>query len=265
MDIAVVVSLQDPAGLNIKEQMLKEGFEKEGVFRGQDFYSIVLKGRKIGLYTVANDSVHSENIDREIEAGLFVFATKHQSRAGIHSLSVHPIGNWGRADYGGRDRTLCPSPAAFIRQGFLALQENNPGGHEIIQEATHHGPYMEKPVMFMEIGSSQEQWENPANGKALARSILSAIQAEKKCTAALGIGGPHHSPNFRKLVTEDISLAHICPRHMLGNLDSQMLMQALEKSVPKAKIIALDWKGLGREKERIREMVKEAGVEVIRV
>lgn len=267
MDIAVIISLQDKASINIKEHLLLNGFEKTGLFKNQAIYELSMKQHKIAIYTIETNSVHVENLDKEISADTFVFATKHQSRAGIHSFSVHPIGNWGVADFGGKNRTLSPSPAALMKECFLALTENNPGMHQVIQEATHHGPFIEKPVMFIEIGSSLDEWQKPLNGKVIATSLLQAIEAPaKKYTSAIGIGGLHHTPNFKKLMMgEDIAVSHICPKHMLTHLDNEMIIQALAKSDVPAKLAILDWKGLGPEKARIKEMVEQAGIEAMRV
>ena len=47
------------------------------------------------------ESIYNENLDKKIKADYFIFATKHQSKAGVKSLCVHPIGNFSKADLGG--------------------------------------------------------------------------------------------------------------------------------------------------------------------
>lgn len=268
MDVAVVISNKDPAGLNIKEHLLKEGFDNSGLkFENMPVLEAKLKNRTVKVYTTESESVHCEHIDELISADIFLFATKHQSAAGIHSFTVHSIGNFGKAAFGGKERTLGIAPSFYLKTGFQVLSELNVLKHDVIQEATHHGPYVEKQAMFLEIGSSIEEWKNPAAGKIAAKSIIKLFSApEQPCRPAFGIGGLHHSPNFKKLIMEsDIALSHICPKHNLPNLDEEMLLQAIEKSIPKAKLIVLDWKGLGKEKARIKKLAEGTGFEIMKV
>ena len=268
MKFALIVSQKDSAGLTVKQSLLDEGFLALGEnFEKSPVFELAIRNNQAKLYTTEQDSIYCENIDKEIDADIFIFATKHQSAAGIHSLSVHPIGNFGKAEFGGKDKTLCRAPAFYLKTAYQLLTEYNTLSHEVIHESTHHGPYMEKPSMFIEIGSSPEEWKNPKAGRILAKTIIDLISAPKKqYKAAFGIGGLHHAPNFKKMILEsDISLAHLCPKHHSMNLNSELIMQGIEKSIPKTEIIVLDWKGLGGEKERIKELLSSVAVEAIKI
>ena len=48
---------------------------------------------------------------------------------------------------------------------------------------------------------------------------------------------------------------------MLGMLDKRMILQAIEKTIPKPDFILLDWKGLGKEKQRIVRLLDEMKIE----
>lgn len=63
------------------------------------------------LYLIEKESIYNENIDKEIEAEQFIFATKHQSSQGVHSLSCHSPGNWSIAEAGGENKKLCIASA----------------------------------------------------------------------------------------------------------------------------------------------------------
>jgi D-aminoacyl-tRNA deacylase len=146
--IAIIVSSVDPAGMNIKENLLELGFERSpDTFEG----SPVFVRSEARLFTLSGDSIRADHLDDAIQADLFIFATKHQSSQGVLSLSVHVPGNWGQADMGGKERSLCVAPASFIKEGFLALRELNQG-FEVTVEQTHHGPFLSTPSMFIEIG-----------------------------------------------------------------------------------------------------------------
>ncbi|MBI5398394.1 hypothetical protein HZB03_02920, partial [Candidatus Woesearchaeota archaeon] len=136
---------------------------------------------------------------------------------------------------------------------------------EIVQEATHHGPLLSKPSMFIEIGSDEKCWEDKTAGEIIAKTILYLITAEiKHCEAVFVLGGGHYNQVAQKVMrSTKYAVGHICPKYALPYLDAAMLGQLMGRSgsVP---IAILDWKGLGQEKERIIRILEEAGVKYVR-
>jgi D-aminoacyl-tRNA deacylase len=274
MDIAIVVSTKDSAGMNIKENLLKSGFDETAEeFENHKVYHQKVKGQDIRLYTTDIDSIDCEHIDLKIKDSgfspeLVIFATKHQSASGIHSLSVHAPGNWSKAEFGGEDNKLCIAPARILKFTLIHLEEEakkNNLGYDLIQECTHHGPYLDTPAMFIEIGSDEESWKNPAAGEAIASTILHLLNNINNIPdyrVAFGIGGPHHTPSFTKVMHRtDICFGHVCPKYMLTALTKEDILQAMEKTLPKADLVVLDWKGLGTEKERIKILLDDLNLE----
>ncbi len=260
MKTAIIVSKKDPAGMNIKERLLElYKWEKK-----EKFYEL----NDIRLYTVGKESIYCEDIDKEIDADLFVFATKHQSASGVHSLCVHSPGNWGKAEFGGKDRKLCIAPARYLRTALFTLKKLASGlDYEVIEEATHHGPFLEKPCFFIEIGSNEESWQNKEAAKVIAKTIMEVLEQKdtKEYAVAFGIGGLHHTPNLTKVMEKsDIAFGHVCPKYNLNNLDKEMMLQALSKTQENVDFVVLDWKGLGKEKQRILDLLKELNLEVKR-
>lgn len=262
MKTAVIVSKKDIAGMNIRQALFELFDFLETEERFDD--NIVCAFKNIKVYTAEKESIFCENIDKEIDADLFVFATKHQSRSGIKTLSCHSPGNWGVAEAGGTDRELCMAPAALLKEALIELnntakefaEQNN---YDIVMECTHHGPYLEKPVFFIEIGSTETEWKNREAAELIAKTIV-ALAAKKTGTyvPAVGIGGQHTCSNFKKIQLQtNTAVAHICPKYNLENLDKEILIQAVNKTQPKSELIILDWKGLGSEKERIKNLAEE--------
>src|SRR3989344_8510412 len=125
--IAIVASSQDPAGINIRNK-LAELFEFEKLvdkFDSNEIYECKkIQNRIIRVYLTDNELIYSENIDRQIGADFFVFASKHRSKENTKSFAVHSIGNWGKAELGGQDGKLCNSSAVLMKNLFVALNEN---------------------------------------------------------------------------------------------------------------------------------------------
>jgi len=271
MKIAIIVSTKDPAGMNINQRLLesRKFKETEENFDGHAVYSYLCAR----LYTTDTDSINCEDIDKRIaedfDADIFIFATKHKSAAGIKSLSVHSPGNWSKAEHGGKDRRLCIAPASYLKFALLKLDETNQQknlGFEVIQECTHHGPYLEKPCMFIEIGSDESAWQDKRAGEAIAETLLHMIESEQKgkipkCRAVFGIGGLHHTPEISKVVRRtEYAAGHTCPKYMLEHLDEGMIRQALEKTAEKVELVVLDWKGLKENKQKVLDLLKKLGL-----
>ena len=267
MQYAIIISEQDPAGLNIKECLLEfYDFKESSVFENHPVYSY---GDNVKLYSIEQSSVFAENLDGRIEADFFIFATRHQSAQGVHSLSCHAPGNWTRAEFGGMDKGLCVAPALMLKKAYLELKKfgEQVPDHDITMEATHHGPFLDKPIMFIEIGSTEEHWGNRKAGEVIAHTIIklvdgSELEGQK---IAFGIGGPHYCNNFDKVLERtDIAIGHVCPKYMLEHLDCEMIKRAISKTKEKVDFVLLDWKGLGKEKEKVKEMLEKVGIEIKR-
>ena len=153
----IVASKLDKAGVNITTQLSQFG----------DFK----------FYLVDKEIIHTENIDLErVNAFDFViFASKHKSESNEKTLSVHAPGNWRSADFGGEPGKACKSSALFMKQVFEKIHENmlqyNLKEYKLTLEATHHGPLIDKPCIFIEIGSTETEWADRKAGFIVAKSI----------------------------------------------------------------------------------------------
>ena len=265
--IAIIASSKDPAGINIRNNLLElfdfkklnDKFDDNEVYEFKEINDKIIK-----LYLTDNDLIFSENIDRQIDAGLFIFASKHRSKENTPAFTVHSIGNWNSAEMGGSERKLCPSSAVLMKNIFLALNENaKHTNYQITMEATHHGPYVEKPAVFVEIGSTEKEWKEKINGEIIAKRIMDSLQNENKdYKIAVGIGGTHYCANFNKIMLRsDIAFSYVCPKYALDYLDEEMINQAITKTKEKIDFAVLDWKGMGAEKQRIVDLLKNLNLE----
>ena len=270
MNIAIISSAKDPAGINIRNSLIElfgfektdEKFDSNDVFQCGKIQNNILKS-----YLINDELIHSENIDRKIDADILVFASKHRSRENTKSFAVHAIGNWNTAELGGKEKALCNSSAVLLKNLFVELNNAaKDAGYELTLEATHHGPFVGKPAVFVEIGSTEKEWNNKENGEIIAKTIMNGLGNEnKKYKIAVGIGGQHYCSNFNKIMLRtDIAVSHICPKYHLQDLDESLVKQSIEKTVEKVDFVLLDWKGLGKEKQRVVELLKDLNLEVKR-
>jgi len=248
--IAILISKRDEAGMNIAEELKKE---------------------KIPFNLLEKESIFEENIDIKISGNFYVFATKHQSTQHNKTLTIHAPGNWNKADFGGKNNEVCPTSAFFLKHLFKILNEEKEKAKSQFQvslEATHHGPLINKPCCFIEIGSSKEEWKDKEAGKIIAKTI-SRILKEKipQAIPALAIGGPHYCPNFNKLqLNSEYAIGHVIPEYALKNFNESMLLEALKKTEEKVEAAILDWKGCGKSEERqkIINILKKNNLKILR-
>lgn len=246
--IAIVSSLQDEAGKNIASELKEIGLPKWANY-----------------YEFKEDSVFLP-LEKLKEENIIVLS-KHQSSAGKKSLTTHSIGNFSKAEFGGTDKKLCGT-LAKINANFLRElnKKNKLLGEEFLvcYEVTHHGPFANKNVSFIELGSSLIEWNNKNFGKILAETVISATLKENNDKIVIGVGGGHYAPDFTKLaLRKNYSFGHICPGYALDFLDKDLLEQMISKS--KAEQIVLDWKGLKQNKEKVVGLCEKSGLEFERV
>ena len=222
--------------------------------------NIALELEKLGLGTLKPEerSIYLENIDKKLDADFLIFATTHRGNK-EKMLSVHAPGNWKQADLGGKPGEICPTSAFVLKTFFQELNKNIPEGWQATLECTHHGPYLEKPCLFIEIGSNESNWQDKEAGKAIAKTIHDSIKVinsneNKNWIPAIGLGGPHYCSNFNKIqLNSEYAISHIIPEYNLEYNTSyieRVVREAIAKTSEKVEVVLVDWKGCGKSAER---------------
>ncbi|MBU2616946.1 MAG: hypothetical protein KKB79_03130 [Nanoarchaeota archaeon] len=237
--ILVVASKKDKAGMNIISHLTQIGHNN--------------------ICLVEEDMVYTENLDLDIlnSADFVIFASKHVSESGKKTLSVHAPGNWRSADFGGVRGKVCKTSALFMKQIFERLNNNakefNLNNYKVALEVTHHGPLIDKPCLFIEIGSSENEWSDRKAGFVIAKTIVETIENLEENPyneVAIAIGGPHYCPNFNSIqLKSNVAISHIIPQYAFP-LTEDMVEEAIKKTDEGVDMILLSWKGLGNAERR---------------
>ena len=249
ISILIVSSSEDPASTNIKNSLLEQTTWKEhDTFFETPVYQHT-KMNDIIMVTIPDRKIRHEDIDKEAEANLkikprlAIFLSRHRSKMGEPTLTVHPIGNYGDAEFGGKPRTLIPS-APRLMTHFLRLIKKNLQGtnlaYQVCYEVTHHGPYLEIPTVFAEVGSTEVQWREKEPARIIAQSLLELLSKyhyeedfQKDIPVLVGIGGGHYAPRFTDITFEKkVAFGHMIPTYHIdaGNINDEMLQKSLEKT-----------------------------------
>jgi D-aminoacyl-tRNA deacylase len=268
--ILLVASRKDTASLNIAKQILKRyPFSVTGeTFQENPTFSANINEKKVTLIMLNDEAVNAQHLPQSFaNSRLIVFISRHSSTSGMPTLSVHTPGNLGEAELGGLPRKISISPATAMRNALKALMLFKEGmklDYEVSYECTHHGPSLDMPTMFVELGSSPKQWRDSKAAEAVAHATMSAIGkfdvSEK--TAVLGIGGTHYNQRFTRMAVEgEAFFGHMIPKYAVPWIDAEMLRQCVEKTVEKVDCAVLDWKGIkSADKPQLLAALQEIGL-----
>jgi D-aminoacyl-tRNA deacylase len=180
--------------------------------------------------------IHDERLDLRLPSELresmatLVFPSIHRSEQNVHCLTVHPLGNLGpEAEVGGRPRVVNPTDPGRMATLLRRLDEAGLRvGLRATFEATHHGPELALPSMFVEIGYGTDAEPPPVAVEVLAREIP-AMDTEPGDRVAMAVGGGHYAPHFTDLVRKRRwAFGHIVSRHLLTTLDGPTARAAFE-------------------------------------
>lgn len=247
----IIASKLDKAGINITTQLSQ--------FRQNPVLSSMADNPSFDFYLVDNEIIHTKNLNLEKinQYDFVIFASRHKSERKEKTLCIHAPGNFRTADFGGEVGKICPTSAFFQKQIFEKLKANTEEHHlhnyQVTLECTHHGPLINKPCIFIEIGSTENEWTDRRAGFIIAKTINEIIKEFKENPyneVAVGIGGPHYCPNFNKIqLNSNIAVSHIIPQYVFP-LKEEWIKEAIDKTKEEVDFALLDWKGLGTSEQR---------------
>ncbi|MCL2147896.1 MAG: D-aminoacyl-tRNA deacylase [Methanomassiliicoccaceae archaeon] len=264
----LVCSETDVPSVNMRAQLLrKREWEDVGTF-GND--SFIACGDMVMMST-PDLHIRMEGLDERaaaasIEVGEVVFMSRHSAESGEASLTVHPIGNYHENRYGGRERALVRACPALMTDALRRISAyNDMAGFRVCFEVTHHGPWLEKPTFFIEIGSDERNWGNERAADILTDALLD--MAPGGYPTAVGVAGGHYAPRFTEVALKfGVDFGHMLPNyHMEGRGDediARMVRDACEASG--TRLVYLHRKSLkGPEERRLSGLIESAGCEII--
>ena len=160
---------------------------------------------------------------------------------------------------------MAPAAAMQIALKALESQKNALGlAYEVSYEGTHHGPTLNLPVMFVELGSSELQWNDLAAARVVGDAAMNAIANFSTPTepAVLGIGGPHYSQKFTSMaLAGEAAFGHMIPKYAISNVDAAMISQCVKKTLEQVSSAVVDWKGItSQDKPKLMSALEEAGL-----
>jgi D-aminoacyl-tRNA deacylase len=265
----LVASSKNSASMNLASAVIRVGrLESTGIeFMGRPLY----QKDSVILATIDTEVIFPPDLDAFFRPQAYVFLSTHRAESGIPSLTVHTTGNFtDKESLGGRPREVGVIDPDLQKNYFLALNSRKPSldGYELTIEATHHGPTsLRRPVLFVELGSSEKNWTDAHAAEVIAESLMESLATGKKWDkVALAFGGTHYPGKFNRLLLEsDFALSAVVAKHSLQWVDAPMFGQLIQKTLKFPRHVLIDWKGMGEHRGRIVSLAEQFGLEVVRV
>ncbi|MFH0967091.1 MAG: D-aminoacyl-tRNA deacylase, partial [Methanobacteriota archaeon] len=248
--ILLVSSRSDPAGSMIHEEVKKllvqrPDLEDRYLHRQFDERLIYIDGPSL-----------------DTSADCIIFLSRHASKEPRPILTVHVTGNYGPADYGGAPGTLTKAATGMMHAILNRLASDLPAGYAISYEATHHGPTLVPvPSCFVEVGSTEVEWQDRSAAAAVARAVISA--RPKEVIPLAGFGGTHYAKRQTEitLMTRG-GFGHIIPTRALIYLTKNLFTDIVRDSGAVA--IYIDRKSVKKDDiRRIEEYANELKLPVV--
>ena len=246
MTVLIISSTEDPASTNIKNSLLEQTtWEEHGTFYNTPVFTHTSMNNLV-IVTIPDKKIRHENIDTEIyeqlhiEPKIAIFLSRHRSKMGEPTLTVHPIGNYGDAKFGGKTKTLIPAAPRMMTHLLRLIKKNlQPTDlkYQVCYEVTHHGPFLKIPTLFVEVGSTEIQWKQKEPASLIASSLLELLakyhyeeEYPNDIPVLLGIGGGHYAPRFTEFaLAKKIAFGHMIPTYQIegGTIDDEILEKTI--------------------------------------
>ena len=281
MTILFIASNKDPASINIKNCLLKNSqWDNFDTLFDNPVYKKI-DNKELIMITLNDSKIFHDNIDVEVQKNLginpklAIFISRHTSKTGNPTLTLHPIGNYGKALFGGKDKTLIKS-SPIIMTELLRILKNEAYKtklyHNVCFEVTHHGPFISIPSLFIEVGSDSNEWKKIGPANVVAKSLIKFFKINFKenyssdIPVLIGLGGGHYAPRFSDVAFEkEVAFGHMIPTYQInsGIIDDLIIEKAI-KNTPNLTGIYFHRKALKKSQiTEFKEKFNKIGLEMI--
>ena len=266
--VLLVAYKDDPAGYNMAHS-LAEDMTYDGDDYNSNDSAKVFRGKHYDIAIIDTPAISADWLESTYGHDSFVFLSKHAAQSGRLALTCHSTGNFSDAQFGGNpSQVSIPMPdfqKAYLQE--LNRHQGNFADFQITVEATHHGPTaLNKPCIFVEVGTTSEQWNNKDLCSAVSvivDSVLSSPIPEHR--TAIAFGGTHYPDKFTDELLYGVhALGTVVPKHALQYIDDTMFSHIISRNSMISTAL-VDSKSLGSNKQKILNLLSGTDLEVIKL
>ena len=267
MSRLLVCSEHDIPSVNMRAQLHSKVKWEDLGSDGKNNYCVY--GNDIMLST-PDIHIYAESIDDVakkfgITIDDIIFMSKHKAASAIPTLTVHPIGNYKKADFGGKAETLVKSTPELMTDSLRRIAATNDTQYKVSFEVTHHGPYVDVPTMFIEIGSDESCWGDVHAAEILANVI--GTMEKNDYLNVVGIGGGHYAPRFTEISLKyKVNFGHMVPNYQLENASDDEVIRMIRSATEatSTKVVYLHRRSMKKsEIIHICDLAESTGLEIV--
>jgi D-aminoacyl-tRNA deacylase len=267
LPVLIIASKRDPAAQNIARKLISAKN-----LHTVDSHRELFQNGDVYLKHVETDGIFTDNLGVDFKPDAAIFVSRHRSESNEPALTVHWTGNTtGRADFGGKPRSLSPTDPPRLRSALLALDEAPRMmklTYAVTLEATHHGPTeLGVPTLFVELGSTEREWNDQEAAAVAGEAAWKAATRPITGKAAVGFGGGHYCNKQCNAIRNDgYSFSHIFSKYFFEDYDAETVRMAYDRTRGECRTAVIDWKGIrGPDRAQLLKILNEMNVEIVRV
>jgi len=241
----------------------KVHFEPEGdkgrLLRYDNYIMVKISQKHLFMNTLPPEVIHISDQISDV-----IFLSRHSSSADIKSITVHPTGNFSRADLGGETGKLSESDPEKMSAALRRMKDLYSGDYfSVTFEATHHGPLLDIPNFYIEIGTSEREWTQETALNLITEGVLSEPRYLENF---VGVGGGHYMPKITEyFYNNSINMGHMISKHSLENISIELVRKSVART-RNCKGFIVDKKGTKSVARAIVEAVAdELSLELIKI
>ncbi len=179
------------------------------------------------------DIIHMDETGSAVDEVLVL--SRHVSSTNTPAITLHAIGIPGGTPTGEKGvsggvngHVVPPSPRfASLYRKMLEVARNNglENDFDLTMETTHHGPKLETPTLYIEIGSTKSEW-NREDAALVWSSVICDVLGlnggvpkgdwSGSGSVMVGFGGGHYAPRHKSVVESgNFWLGHVLANYSL--------------------------------------------------
>lgn len=243
--VLIAVNLADIASTNQAEALLSmDDWAERASVEGCQVHAF----RHLRMIFLPDGLLFEDHLDRRWQKATgecvleVVFPSRHVAASGQASLTLHPIGVphlplGEHGPYGGLGGHA-PPPSSRLTAWWKMLCERAPKSDELSEfdlslEVTHHGPYLEVPSLFIEVGSTDATWGHEGAAALLAKVMRDGLLGDQATgvwneqqhegeLVVITLGGGHYAPRANKLgLIDGVWIGHMLASYALPFIQTE--------------------------------------------
>ena len=251
----IIAYENDAAEYNMAKHISSTMKMENGIYKGQ-FYDVII---------INSPTIYADWIAKYDDYEGYIFLSKHAAKSNILSLTCHSTGIVQTNSTNQIQQVSTPHP--YLQKSYIRSLWNNRNNFQkfkITLEATHHGPSsLHKPTLFIEIGTTETQWNDVALCRSISEIVMQNLPIKKSYSTSIDLGGTHYPDKFtNEIIHGKYAFVTIIPSYNIKFLNRVLFNHILKRNYM-ANSIIIDTNEL--KMNDVSHLISNLDMEIIRI